>query len=132
MTAVRLSTLVAVAACVIGCAFAESNLPTYARTSGGPAALLTGELAVDDDCLIVVGPEDFTWLIIWPGNYSMSEGTLLRDGSSAVAQVGDVVSIGGGEYKAEHYDFLRTELGAKIPESCRRDRYWLATTVNGP
>lgn len=126
---VRPLLLVALAAWVIGCTIAESNLPTYARTAGGPAALLTGELALDDDCLIVVGPEDFTWLVVWPRNYSMREGTLLRDGSSAIAQVGDVVSIGGGEYKAEHYDFLRTELGAMIPESCRRDRYWLATTV---
>jgi hypothetical protein len=89
-------------------------------------ALMIGELREQDGCLRV-GKEGQSHLIIWPYDHTVTaaeDGTLqIRDGSGAVvAEVGDVVRMGGGEVPSAG-DYASQE----IPDRCGGP-YWLAAS----
>lgn len=89
-------------------------------------ALLIGELREDDGCLRV-GEEGQSHLIIWPYDHTVTaaeDGKLqIRDGGGAVvAEVGDIVRMGGGEVPtAERHTQV------EIPDRCGGS-YWLAAS----
>lgn len=68
------------------------------------------------------------WLLVWPPGYSRRGNAIFR-GDQRIAADGDTLSLGGGEYHAEQYDFLRTLLATDIPEECRGGAYRLVTEV---
>jgi hypothetical protein len=69
------------------------------------------------------------WLVIWPVGYS-KHGDSIRDGDgTAIARIGDEITLGGGEIKADEFDFLRGKLATDVPEGCRGSDYWV---TDGP
>ncbi|MBE9524594.1 MAG: hypothetical protein IMY76_05810 [Chloroflexi bacterium] len=87
-------------------------------------ALLSGELVVEDGCLRIRNNDtDESRLIIWQADYFLTdnEGTLeiLNETGAVVAQVGEMVYMGGGEVPID-----ASVLREPIPEQCRGP-YWL-------
>ncbi len=105
-----------------------SSLPTHQELNGGPTALLQGRLVVDDECVRAEGIDgQGRWLLIWPPGYSRRGDTVFR-GERLAARNGDAVTLTGGEYAADQYDFVRT-LTSAIPKPCRGGLYFLVTDV---
>src|SRR4051812_19989747 len=86
------------------CGSPSSNLPTHKHLDAAPAALLVGPLALQGSCLLVTGAGG-PWLPIWPPAFHLV-GQELQGPSGPVAKVGDLVSLGGGEYHETEWQFL--------------------------
>jgi len=105
---------------------------THSLGEPGMAALLRGQLAVRDGCLVVV---DSGWfgndpvLVVWAREYSVHrDGDRLRvfEGDRAVVAVGDLVEIGGGEVPAEQIPRLTS---SQIPTECRAPKYYVGNVT---
>jgi len=85
-------------------------------------ALLVGKLVVEDGCLSVRSEND-SYLVIWQADYFLtySHNTveILDETGTAVARVGDLIYLGGGEQGAVD----ENELRQPIPETCDGP-YW--------
>lgn len=70
------------------------------------------------------------WLVLWPRGYGL-KGLNVVDGTGQVrGALGEPIRLGGGEYHAESYDFLRSELlNQDLDDACQGGDYWLATDV---
>ena len=113
-----------------GCAIV-GNLPSHELVDGGPTALHTGTLVREGECLLVVSDLPFSsrYLVIWPVGYSLV-GNQVVQGGTVKASVGQLVQLGGGEYKSATYEFVKTLLVTEIPQDCRANDFWLATTAH--
>jgi hypothetical protein len=111
---------------------ADPYLPTYPSMEVLPAAQMGGRLVLEDGCLWLKTPE-YRALPLWPADSRVErEGdtvVVINSGRSR-AEVGTDVIGGGGEYTAEHYDFVVELIGKEIPPACRGDGYyWLVYGV---
>lgn len=111
---------------------ADPYLPTYPSMEVLPAAQVGGRLVLDDGCLWLENSE-YRALPLWPADSRVEhEGdtlVVINSGGSR-AEVGTDVIGGGGEYTAEHYDFVVELIGEEIPPACRDDDYyWLVYEV---
>jgi hypothetical protein len=106
--------------------------PTHERGPDEPlpAGQLTGNLVIDDQagCIWIQESQDLKYLVIWPPGYALQsvEGDwqVVDASGSVVGGNGDMVTIGGGEFKDPA---VVTEFGAEEPPStCRTGEYWVA------
>ena len=85
-------------------------------------ALLSGELVLDKGCLRVQN-EGESYLVIWQADYFLSDNDgvleILDETGTAVAQVGEMVYMGGGEQAGVR----DAELRQPVPEICGGP-YW--------
>jgi hypothetical protein len=116
----------AIAAC------SGTNLPTHLDWGGtSPGALQAGRLVLSGDCVSLVDNQiGETWLVVWPPDTSRNGADIVGSGGNVLAQIGDEVALGGGEY---HPDSIGSQLTAPISSECQTDLYWLVDdmTVNG-
>jgi hypothetical protein len=119
----RLALIATVAACA-----GPSNLPTHVGFNGGPTALMSGQLVEVDGCLYIETPSGPD-LLIWPPSFALVEDGVVVGGGRPVARVGQPITVGGGEYQARDYDFLRTRMSNDVPAHCRDGRFWLVISV---
>ena len=124
LTAVMSVVLTAIVAACTG----PSNLPTHVGFNGGPTALLSGQLVQVDECLYIDTPSGRD-LLIWPPGFGLVEDGVVVGGGRPVAKVGQPITVGGGEYQARDYAFLRTRMSNDVPASCRDNRFWLVIEV---
>ena len=86
-----------------------------------------GKLVVVNDCIRVMHDKsDTSWLLIWPPNFSLNfkDDTIqiLNKDGQAVARVGDMVRIGGGEVSSS--SFFSETMKKKLPINCLAP-YWI-------
>jgi hypothetical protein len=131
MAGFRFLLIAAGALLLVSCIGGRQHLPTHSLSSDeGPLALQDGRLRLDSDCVFLESGMGTRWLILWPRGYSRSEEVIYRGGRAA-AEIGDHVTLVGGEYDDADYDFLRRSLlDRDVPQACRGERYWLATDVH--
>ena len=116
---------------VVAACSASGGLPTH-RDWGGdsPAALQAGRLALSGDCVSLVDPRTGgTWLVVWPPGTSRNGIDIVSSGGNVLAQIGDEVSLVGGEYDAGS---IGSQLATPISSACQLGTYWLVgdVTVN--
>lgn len=113
---------------VIACgAPVRSNLPTHVDWGGSsPAARQSGLLVLSGDCVSLVDKQGGAWLVVWQPGTSRSDAGIADSSGKVMAQIGDEVSIVGGEY---HDDSIGSQLIAPVSAACRTDRYWLVGDV---
>jgi hypothetical protein len=102
---------------------------THSLGEPGMLALLRGQLAVRDGCLVVVDSGNDPVLVVWAREYSLRrDGDRLRvfEGDRAVVAVGDLVEIGGGEVAAELVDRW---MSSQIPTECRAPKYYVGNVT---
>lgn len=88
---------------------ASGPLAVYPRPDAGMDALLEGEVALVDGCVVVTG-EEFVALPVFPaGDASWTEGVLTWHGEGY--RTGDTIALGGGFSPA-------SVEGAYIPAGC--------------
>ena len=101
-------------------------------------ALSSGTLSVEDDCLWLRSGQE-RHLIIWPAGNRLEwrAGALVvaADDGGALAQVGDDITVGGGEWRAAGADFgvdaeVEAMIGKPIPPACREGLYWIGGIVD--
>ncbi len=110
--------------CAAACG-ARNPLPTHRDLNAYPTAILDATLVMDGSCLWASNPSG-RWLAIWPSGYTL-DGVAVASGGQLVAAVGGPVRLGGGEYHAADYDFLRTLMNDDLPMPCRGGDYWLVS-----
>jgi hypothetical protein len=121
---VVLSTLVGTL--VAGCQ--SPNIPIYVDRGESLGALVTGELAIQDGCL-VLNTTDTAYLVIWP------PGTIWDDVTDTVtvrgqqARVGGSVTLGGGEGEAGPVDDMSDWITAPSEECLSIGRVWKANGI---
>lgn len=91
------------------------------------AALLVGELVVQDGCLVVESEQE-RMMIIWQADYYLNnrDGTIeiLNETGEVMAQVGETIEMGGGE--VSFTPELEAQLREPIPQSCEQpQKVWL-------
>jgi hypothetical protein len=103
------------------------------RTSGlGPSALGHGKLVVDDEGCIRMKPlpQDPGLVPIWPSDYELdTEGDKIQflDGKGKiVAQIGEEVSMGGGQVEVQRY-VVDARMARELRERCPGGGYWVVT-----
>lgn len=105
--------------------------PQFQAQPSQPIALLEGVIRRDGRCLLLdsAGREN---LAIWSSDFravDSEEGITITDGGGrALAREGAPAVFGGGEYKAEHLDFVEGLVGA-IPADCQRSHYYLVASI---
>src|SRR6187399_2320822 len=109
---------------VVGCA----GLPTHRLANEGPAALLDGTLIEDGPCIEIENEFGDRWMVVWPAGYTRL-GAVVYRGAFSVAGPGNRIRLGGGEYPAEQYDFLRTLMDQDIRAECHVGKFWLAVSA---
>jgi hypothetical protein len=76
------------------------NLPVFADRGGDSlTALGTGDLEIQDGCLVLVG-SDTVYLVLWPPGTTWDDVTDTVIVHGQRARVGDPVTLGGGESEA--------------------------------
>lgn len=134
--AVVAATCVGLGACVVAPSIEPGTtrtiLPTHRDLRGGePAALQRGTIVATPSCVLLEEPiQRIRWLVVWPAGYSGLGGSIVDGDGHPVARVGDVVDLGGGEYREDQYGFLQTLLISEPALGCRGGPYWLATDVS--
>ena len=115
---VALALPLAIAAC------SGTNLPTHRDWGGAsPLAPETGRLVLSGDCVSLVDSRTGgSWLVVWPPGTSRNGADNVGSGGNPLAQIGDEVTLVGGEYQA---DVVGSQLTAPIPSECQTDLYWL-------
>jgi hypothetical protein len=102
------------------------------------AALGGGTLSLEDNCLWLRSRQE-RHLIIWPaGNRLEWRGgalVVVADDGRALAQVGDDLTVGGGEWRAAEAGFaidaqVEAMIGMPIPPACREGLYWIGGVVD--
>jgi hypothetical protein len=92
------------------------------RDFGFMEALISGELVVQDGCLRVQAGDEST-LVIWQADYFLTDNDgileILDETGAVVAQIGEMVYIGGGEQPSVN----DSELRQPIPAQCGGP-YW--------
>jgi hypothetical protein len=125
---VRAVAVLVAALAVSACGTSVSSLPTHRLVGEGPTALTEGTL-VDRDGCVLIATQTGESLVLWPPGHGRVGSQIVRSGMP-VAQIGEVVELGGGEYGDDSFDFLQRDLLENdIPTECRSPRYWLATTI---
>jgi hypothetical protein len=123
---VALALPLAIAAC------SGTNLPTHRDWGGAsPLAPAAGRLVLSGDCVSLVDSRTGgSWLVVWPPGTSRNGADIVGSGGNPLAQIGDEVTLVGGEYQA---DVVGSQLTAPIPSECQTDLYWLVgdLTVDG-
>lgn len=68
-------------------------------------------------------------MVVWQPGTSRNGAKIVDSGGNVLAQIGDEVSLGGGEYD---HDSIGSQLTAPISSECQADAYWLVgdVTVN--
>jgi len=92
------------------------------RDASYMAALIIGELIVQDGCLRILSEGEST-LVIWQADYFLTDNNgllqVLDETAEVVAQVGETIYLGGGEQST----IQANELREPIPELCGGP-YW--------
>ena len=107
-------------------------LPTHRDMTGYPAALLTGTLEFDGQCVWIDDAFGGHHLPVWPAGYGLFElGGVLRVKDPAnlhSVPIGGQIRVGGGDYHAgSEFDFLRTLMDDDVPVACQAADYWLVS-----
>src|SRR5688500_17334653 len=98
----RVGLALLVGAVVSGCQ--ATNDPVAAeRTEFSLQSRVTGELAVQDGCLVLVTP-DITYLVVWSAGTTWDEATDTVELDGQRATVGSTATLGGGEGTSEPVD----------------------------
>jgi len=114
---------------VAGCGIlGGASLPTHRDWGGSsPGALQAGRLTLAGNCISLVDDQTAEkWLVVWQPGTSRNGAEIVGPGGSELAQIGDEVSIGGGEYDAGS---VVSQLTAPITPECQTDLYWLVGDV---
>jgi hypothetical protein len=110
----------------------EVFFPRQRKSGLGPSALGHGKLVVDDEGCIRMKPlpQDPGFVPIWPSDYGLdTEGDKLQilDGKGkVVAQVGEEVSMGGGQVDVQRY-VVDARTARVLRERCPGGGYWVVT-----
>lgn len=119
---------------VVGCAPGNDvaggiTMLRYGPMPGSPAAIATGTLRLRDGCIWLDDGEEPAAVVLWPwsAHFGAIEAPLRVVVGNVFAADGDTVQMAGGEY-LDQMDFVETLVGS-VPEPCRVDRYWLASTL---
>jgi hypothetical protein len=109
-----------------------SNIPTYGlgRERGGPTALFSGTLSIEDGCTWLKPTAGPRHLAVWPeGSFLRTEsGRAIvrnRDGL-AIAVTGESREYLGGGYTDQA--FIESILLTPAPENCATRYWWLVRT----
>lgn len=99
--------------------------------SVGDAALLEGELAFADGCLVVHAADGTRFLPLWPSDTEPgvinAQPVVLGPGSELLAETGINIRVGGGRVADRA---AAEELVGAIPEQCAADAFWGVSTVD--
>jgi hypothetical protein len=126
---VAVALLVSLSAAACSSPVAGFKLPIHRDLDSYPAALLEATLTRDGECLYAVGRDGTErWLPIWPSGFFL-DGEVVMKGTERIAAIGDRVRLGGGEYPANDYAFVRTLMTADLSKACRDGRYWLVGEI---
>ena len=110
---------------------------------GGPTALLSGKLVLDDrGCLRVrLGADGPTWVPVWPAGYELKpeEGSIRVEGRlglegrgrGTVAEVGKKVTMGGGEVGLQK-DIVGPRTVRELRERCPGEYWFVLDSSVGP
>ena len=102
------------------------------------AALGGGTLVLEDNCLWLRSGQE-RHLVIWPAGNRLerrADGVAVVDADGRkLAQVGEEVTVGGGEWRAAESDVdinLEVErmIGRGVPPACREGLYWIGGIVD--
>ena len=110
----------------------EVFFPRLRRSGLGPSALGHGKLVVDDEGCIRMKPlpQDPGFVPIWPSNYELdTEGDkiqILNAKGKVVAQVGEEVSMGGGQVDVQRF-LVDARTARELRERCPGGGYWAVT-----
>jgi hypothetical protein len=101
----------------------------YGQLQGAPAGAREGFFLIETGCTWLKDKASAdVWSVFWPPDAHLDGGpgfVRVIVGHAALVS-GDLVTLGGGEYRDETY--VKTLVGV-IPPACRSDLYWLATGV---
>lgn len=94
---------------------------------------ISGTLAIDGGCVILRPDRGRPVVVIWPPGYGLRPGPLslvvVNAAEGLEAAVGAKVTLGGGVWSDSGDGEVRAEIealiGAKVPDECHRERYWL-------
>lgn len=115
------------AALVAACRPPVGSVPTHRDESSGAAGIQTGTLVSDRGCVYLREPSiGHRWLVVWPEGYEL-RGSSIMDGDVVVADLGEAVSLGGGELHESEFGFLDGKLLTDVPAPCRDGDYWVAS-----
>jgi hypothetical protein len=67
-------------------------------------------------------------VVVWPPDTSRNGADIVGSGGHVLAQIGDEVSLGGGEYDPRS---IVSQLTAPISSECQTDLYWLVGGLVG-
>jgi hypothetical protein len=106
------------------------QLPTHRDLNAYPAALLSGQLVREGNCVYVRSqPGSVSDLVVWPSGTSLlvtgNETLIVGRGGERIAAIGEPIELGGGEFELAH---TRTLLETEIPDECVGP-YWLASSA---
>lgn len=109
------------------------ELPTHRDLDGYPAALLTGWLVRDGNCVYAAGlTGSGRDLVVWPSGtvlvVTRDESVVVSRGGDRIAAIGEPIELGGGEIPSPHVETL---LETEIPDECVGP-YWLASSARSP
>jgi hypothetical protein len=114
---------------VAGCGIlGGTNLPTHRDWGGAsPATPQAGRLTLVGDCVSLVDDQGAgNWLVVWPPGARRDGFEIVGSNGSHLADIGDEVSLEGGEYDAVS---VVSQLTQPIDVACQTDRYWLVADV---
>ena len=98
---------------------------------GGPDALMSGKLVLDDEGCLRLGSsrQGGTWVPVWPANLRLETGggkVRIVDGRGrTAAEVGKTVSMGGGEFGLPR-NVVDPRTARELRSRCP-GHYWIAT-----
>lgn len=82
-------------------------------------------------CVYLVGDGGTRYLVVWPEGYVRVSNSI-RHGDEHIADVGDSVTLGGGEINVDQFSFLEEKLVTEVPTTCRNDAYWYTSGLVEP
>jgi hypothetical protein len=110
----------------------SANVPIHGEaTEESPLAKISGELAAQDDCLVLV-TSDAVFLVTWPPGTTWNDvtGTIELDGRQA--RLGGPVTLGGGEFEAGPIEDV-SDWETEPTEACLSiGRVWRASAILDP
>ena len=108
-----------------------ASLPSHRTENQGAAGAQSGTLVDIGGCVYLAGSLGSRYLVVWPEGY-VRESNSIMDGDQHVADIGDSVTLGGGEIKVDEFSLLEEKLLTDVPSACRNDGYWYTSGLADP